>query len=33
LENSIAWPQNSWTDTVHTGETKGFYRITIRLAD
>jgi hypothetical protein len=33
LENSIVWPQNSWTDTVHTAEPKGFYRIGIRLAD
>ncbi len=33
LENSIMWPQNSWTDTVHSVETKGFYRITVRLTD
>jgi len=33
LETDILWPQNSWTDTVHTVEAKGFYRITVRLAD
>jgi hypothetical protein len=33
LENSIAWPQNSWTDTVHAVSTEGFYRISVRLAD
>ena len=33
LETDIVWPQNSWTDTVHTVETKGFYRIDVRLAD
>ncbi len=33
LENAIVWPQNSWTDTVHTVETEGFYRIGVRLAD
>ncbi len=33
LENKIAAPQNSWTDTVHSVETKGFYRIGVRLAD
>jgi len=32
LETDIVWPQNSWTDTVHAVETKGFYRITVRLA-
>jgi phosphatidylserine/phosphatidylglycerophosphate/cardiolipin synthase-like enzyme len=33
LENQIAAPQNSWTDTVHRAETEGFYRISVRLAD
>ncbi|MBI9020100.1 MAG: hypothetical protein JEZ10_02445 [Verrucomicrobia bacterium] len=33
LENKIAAPQNSWTNTVHSVETKGFYRIGVRLAD
>ncbi|MCC7300384.1 MAG: lamin tail domain-containing protein [Verrucomicrobia bacterium] len=33
LENSIAWPQNSWTDTVHAAGTKGFYRVSVRLAE
>ena len=33
LETNILWPQNSWTDTVHTVETQGFYRINVRLAD
>ena len=33
LETSIVWPQNSWTDTVHAVETKGFYRIGVRLAE
>lgn len=33
LETTILWPQNSWTDTVHSVETKGFYRIGVRLAD
>ena len=33
LEDSIVWPQNSWTNTVHTVEPKGFYRITVRLAN
>jgi len=33
LETNIFWPKNSWTDTVHTVEAKGFYRITVRLAD
>ncbi len=33
LETDIFWPQNSWTDTVHGVQTKGFYRINVRLAD
>jgi hypothetical protein len=33
LENSIAAPQNSWTDTVHSAEARGYYRISVRLAD
>jgi hypothetical protein len=33
LETSITSPQNSWTDTVHAVETKGYYRISVRLAD
>jgi len=33
LETSIVWPQNSWTDTVHAVETRGFYRIGVRLAE
>jgi len=33
LENEIAAPQNSWTDTVHGVATKGFYRLGVRLAD
>ena len=33
LGTNILWPQNSWTDTVHTIETKGFYRIGVRIAD
>jgi len=33
LETDILWPQNSWTDTVHSVEIKGFYRINVRLAD
>jgi len=33
LETNVVWPQNNWTDTVHTVETKGFYRIGVRLAD
>jgi hypothetical protein len=33
LETSILWPQSSWTDTVHAVETRGFYRIGVRLAE
>lgn len=33
LENNIAYPQNSWTDTVHTVESKGYYRIGVQLAE
>ncbi|MEI7851404.1 MAG: lamin tail domain-containing protein [Kiritimatiellales bacterium] len=33
LETSIVWPQSSWTDTVHAVETRGFYRIGVRLAE
>lgn len=33
LESGIIWPQNSWTDTVHAVETKGYYRITVRRAE
>lgn len=33
LETSIVWPQNSWTDTVHSVATEGFYRISVRLAE
>lgn len=33
LETDIVWPQNSWTDTVHSAETKGYYRITVRRAE
>jgi len=33
LENSIVWPQNSWTDTAHSVDSKGFYRISVRLAE
>jgi phosphatidylserine/phosphatidylglycerophosphate/cardiolipin synthase-like enzyme len=33
LETGITWPQNTWTDTVHSAETKGFYRIRVRLAE
>lgn len=32
LEPSLVWPQNSWTDTVHAVEPKGFYRLSVRLA-
>ncbi len=27
---TLTWPQNSWTDTVHAVETKSFYRISVR---
>jgi hypothetical protein len=33
LEDGIAAPRNSWTDTVHSVETKGFYRVRVGLAD
>jgi hypothetical protein len=33
LETSIASPQNCWTDTVHAVDSKGFYRIRVRLAE
>ena len=33
LEASIAWPQSSWTDTVHTAAAMNFYRIIVRLAE
>ncbi|MEI8206958.1 MAG: hypothetical protein WCG03_08785 [Kiritimatiellales bacterium] len=33
LETSLVWPQNSWTDTVHAVESRGFYRIGVRLAE
>ena len=33
LEKNVVWPQNSWTDTVHAVETRGFYRISVRLAE
>lgn len=33
LENAIVWPQNCWTDTVHSVDSAGFYRITVRLAE
>jgi hypothetical protein len=33
LESSLVWPQNSWTDTVRAVETRGFYRIRVRLAE
>jgi len=33
LATGIVWPQNSWTDTVHTVETKGYYRIAVRFAE
>jgi hypothetical protein len=33
LETGILWPQNSWTDTVHAAETRGYYRITVRRAE
>jgi hypothetical protein len=33
LESQIVWPQNSWTDTIHSVETKGFYRIKVHLAE
>jgi hypothetical protein len=33
LEAGIVWPRNSWTDTVHAVETKGYYRITVRVAE
>jgi hypothetical protein len=33
LETSITSPQNSWTDTVHSAEARGYYRISVRLAD
>ena len=33
LETGILWPQNSWTDTVHAVETRGYYRITVRRAE
>jgi hypothetical protein len=33
LEKNIAWPRNSWTDTVHTVEASRFYRIGVRLAE
>ncbi|MFA7369398.1 MAG: hypothetical protein WC334_07115 [Kiritimatiellales bacterium] len=33
LETGIVWPQNSWTDTVHAVEVRGYYRITVRCAE
>ena len=33
LETGILWPQNSWTDTFHAVETRGYYRITVRRAE
>lgn len=30
LETNIVWPQNSWTDNVHSAEIRGYYRITVR---
>jgi hypothetical protein len=33
LEPGILWPQNSWTDTVHAVETRGYYRITVHRAE
>ncbi len=33
LKTNIHAPQNQWTDTVHSTETKGFYRIRARLAN
>lgn len=33
LETGITWPQNIWTDTVHSAEVRGYYRISVRLAD
>lgn len=33
LENNITAPQNSWTDTVHTVEAEGFYRIRVRMEE
>lgn len=33
LADSITAPQNSWTDTIHSADTTGFYRIRVRLAE
>jgi hypothetical protein len=30
LEESILWPQNSWTNRLHTVEPAGFYRLRVR---
>jgi PKD repeat protein len=31
LETNLVWPQNSWTDTVHSAEDGGFYRVKVQL--
>lgn len=33
LETNILSPQASWTDTVHSSEAKGFYRVDVQLAE
>ena len=33
LEIGILYPQHSYTDTVHTAESSGFYRMVVTLAD
>jgi len=31
LETNILWPQNSWTDTLHSAEDGGFYKIKVQM--
>jgi hypothetical protein len=31
LETNILWPQNSWTDLLHSAENEGFYKISVEL--
>ncbi|HPR82775.1 MAG TPA: hypothetical protein PLD51_02860 [Pontiellaceae bacterium] len=33
LATGLVRPQNSWTDTVHSAGSKGYYRITVRFAE
>jgi len=32
LESNVVWPRNSWTDTVHGAENRGFYKIKVQLS-